>query len=133
WTRSLPASRTCWPAPSAGSPDPDPDLGTGHRVASTESAAGGGDAQRGAERGDDRTADGDRQERPAEAGVEELVPQPGQDQQLAGDHGDGRADGGAVAGDEERQGVEDAAGEGPAAGDRAAQHGPAAPGQVAGV
>src|SRR5712691_4986055 len=81
------------------------------------SASGGGGAQGGAERGDDGSADGDREERPGEAGLEELVPQPGQDEQLAGDHGDRRADGGAVAGDEEREGVEDAAGEGPASGD----------------
>jgi hypothetical protein len=39
----------------------------------------------------------------------------------------------AVAGNQERQSVEDAAGERPAAGDRAAQHGAATAGQVTGI
>src|SRR6478752_765433 len=95
--------------------------------------ASGGGAQRGAEHGDDGSADGDRQERPGEAGLEERVAQPGQDEQFGSDHGYRRGDGGTEAGDEEREGVEDAAGEGPAAGDRAAQHGATAPGEVAGV
>src|SRR5580692_7585085 len=42
------------------------------------------DAEGGAQRGDDRSADGDREERPSEAGLEEFVPQPGQGEQLDG-------------------------------------------------
>jgi hypothetical protein len=41
--------------------------------------------------------DGDRQERPGDAGVEERVPQPVQDEQFASHHGDGGAAGGTVA------------------------------------
>src|SRR5580658_3014412 len=105
-----------------------------HRLLSwPASSAARRDSQGRAQHDDDHPADRDRQERPGEAGAEKPAPQPGKDDEFAG-HDRGRdADRGAVARDEERQGVEDAPGEGPAAGDRAASHGAAAPGQVSGV
>lgn len=77
------------------------------RRSPTDSSSPGGDAQGRAQGGDDRSADRDRQQRPGGAGVEELAPQPGEDDQFASHHRDGGADRGDVAGDEERKGVED--------------------------
>src|SRR5271166_862269 len=55
-------------------------------------------AQAGAQAGDNGSADGDREERPGEAGPEEPVSEPGQGEQLGGDDDDRGADRRAVAG-----------------------------------
>jgi hypothetical protein len=50
------------------------------------------DPKAGAQGGDDGSADGDGDERPGEAGLEELVPQVGQGEQFGGDDDDRGAD-----------------------------------------
>src|SRR5439155_7320964 len=100
---------------------------------SGEASPSAGRPQRGAEAGDDRSAERDRGERVQEACLEESPAQPRERQQLEGDDDDGGYERGAVLRDQERQRVEDPAEEGAEAGDRAAQVRVAAPGQVASV
>src|ERR1022692_856207 len=94
---------------------------------SAEGAQGGTDGD------DDRPAEGDGEERAHEAGAEETPADPGQRQELQGDHDHRDGERGAVLRDEERQRVQDPAQERAAAGDRSAQVRAAAAGQVAGV
>src|SRR5438093_13464930 len=86
--------------------------------------------ERRAQTRDDRAAQRDRDERAKEAGPEEPVAQPGQEDELDGDDHDRDDDRRMVVRDQERQRVEDAAEERPAARDRTAQSRIAAAGQV---
>ena len=101
-------------------------------VMGTEST-GGGYSQSYAQTDDDCPTHRDGDERAEEAGPEELVAQPGQEDELDGNDHDRDDDRCLVVRDQERQRVEDAAEERPAARDRTAQSRIAAAGQITGV
>ena len=101
-------------------------------VMGTEST-GGGYSQSCAQTDDDCPTHRDGDERAEEAGPEELVAQPGQEDELDGDDHGGDHDGCVVVRDQERQRMEDAPEQRPAARDRTAQSRIAAAGQVSGV